>query len=50
MPIRDNQINLTYPPIPQLLEEATPAVFVFLSASTEGQHFSAALQIDSQRR
>jgi len=40
MPIGDNQINLTHPAIAQ----------VFLGTGAQGQYFSAALQIHSQRR
>jgi len=50
MSIRNAQVDLTHPTSAQVLQEATPAVFVFLRASTEGQHFSPALQIHAQRR
>jgi hypothetical protein len=50
MSIGDKQINLAYPPIAQVLEEATPAIFVFLSAGAEGQDCSTPLQIHAERR
>ena len=50
MSIGDNEIDLAHPTSAQVLDEATPAIFVFLGAGAQGQHFSAALQIHSQRR
>jgi len=48
--IRHDQIDLGHPTITQILDEATPAIFVFLCTGAQGQHFSAALQIHAQRR
>ena len=50
MSIGHQQIDLAHPACAQILSETTPAVFVFFRTSTESQHFSAALQVHSERR
>src|SRR5260221_8447073 len=50
MPIGDNQIDLGCSAIAEILQEAVPAIFVFLCTRAESQHLSVSLQINAQRR
>jgi hypothetical protein len=50
MPIRHNQVHLCRPTGAQVLHEATPAVFIFLCASPQGEHLFVPFQIHAQRR
>ena len=49
MSIGDQQIDLSHSTRAQVLQQATPAVFVFFRTGAQGQHFSAALQIHAER-
>ena len=48
MSVGDEQIDVAHATRAQILQQATPAILVFLGASAKGQHFSASFQIDSQ--
>ena len=47
MPIRHEQINLGRPTLLQIVQQATPAIFVFFRTGTQCQDFFVALQIDA---
>src|SRR6266849_8624487 len=48
MPIGDNQINFSHSTSTQILDEATPSIFVFLCACPECQYVLVPFQVHSQ--
>jgi hypothetical protein len=50
MPISDDQIDLGHSPLAQILEETTPAIFVFFGTRTSSKDFFVPFQIDAQCR
>ena len=50
MPVGHDQINVAHATGAQILQQTIPAILTLLRTRTEGEHFSASFQIDSQSR
>jgi hypothetical protein len=50
MPIRHEQIDLGGLTLPQIVQQATPSIFVFFRTGTQRQDLFVSLQIDTQGR